>query len=118
MEYALHIWDGSTHTDLFEKVKSRAFRLINSPTLTNSLQSLSPCRIVVSVSQYYHCSNLDCSSEFSIRIPPPLRRARATRISTPVKTKSSWLPLFKKSCVSKLSQMCDAYFIKGRTTPL
>src|ERR1700755_1217836 len=37
MEYASHIWGGSTHTAILEKVESRAFRLINSPALTNSL---------------------------------------------------------------------------------
>ncbi|KAL7629919.1 UNVERIFIED_CONTAM: hypothetical protein RMT77_019962 [Armadillidium vulgare] len=50
MEYASHIWGGSTHTALLEKVESRAFRLINSPALTNSLQSLSTRRIVASLS--------------------------------------------------------------------
>ncbi|KAL7644702.1 UNVERIFIED_CONTAM: hypothetical protein RMT77_004515 [Armadillidium vulgare] len=82
MEYSSHIWGGSTHTALLEKVESRAFRLINSPALTNSLQSLSARRIVASLSLYYRCYNRHCSSELSGRIPPPLRRARATRLST------------------------------------
>ncbi|KAL7631471.1 UNVERIFIED_CONTAM: hypothetical protein RMT77_018228 [Armadillidium vulgare] len=82
MEYASHIWGGSTHTALLEKVESRAFRLINSPALTNSLQSLSSRRIVASLSLYYRYNNGHCSSELSRRIPPPPRRARATRLST------------------------------------
>ncbi|KAL7632441.1 UNVERIFIED_CONTAM: hypothetical protein RMT77_017217 [Armadillidium vulgare] len=82
MEYASHIWGGSTHTALLEKVESRAFRLINSPALTNSLQSLSSRRIVASLSLYYRYYNGHCSSELSRRIPPPLRRARATRLFT------------------------------------
>ena len=49
MEYVSHIWGGSTHTALLETVESRAFRLINSPALTNSLQSLSAGRIVASL---------------------------------------------------------------------
>ena len=53
MEYASHIWGGSTHTAILEKVESRAFRLINSPALTNSLQSLSSHLIVASLSLYY-----------------------------------------------------------------
>src|SRR6201990_960562 len=53
MEYASHIWGGSTHTALLNKVESRAFRLINSPALTNSLQSLSSRRIVASLSLDY-----------------------------------------------------------------
>ncbi|KAL7631072.1 UNVERIFIED_CONTAM: hypothetical protein RMT77_018626 [Armadillidium vulgare] len=82
MEYASHIWGGSTHTALLEKVESGAFRLINSPALANSLQSLSARRIVASLSLYYRYYNKHCSSELSRRIPPPLRRARATRLST------------------------------------
>ncbi|KAL7641293.1 UNVERIFIED_CONTAM: hypothetical protein RMT77_008431 [Armadillidium vulgare] len=82
MEYASHIWGGSTHTALLEKVESRAFRLINSPALTNSLQSLSARRNVASLSLYYRYYNGHCSSELSRRIPPPLRRVRATRLST------------------------------------
>src|ERR1044072_3783018 len=41
MEYALHIWGGSTRTALLKMIESRAFRLINSYAITNSLQSLS-----------------------------------------------------------------------------
>src|SRR6201990_1130398 len=47
---------------LLEKVESRAFRLINSPALTNSLQSLSARRIVASLSLYYRYYNGHCSS--------------------------------------------------------
>src|ERR1700755_1602675 len=82
MEYASHIWGGSIHTAFLEKIESRAFRLINSPALTYSLQSLSARRIIASLSLYYRYYNGHCSSEFSRRIPPPLRRARATRLST------------------------------------
>src|ERR1700755_1804677 len=82
MEYASHILGGSTHTAILEKVESRAFRLINSPALTNFLQSLSSRRIVASLSLYYRYYNGHCSSELSRHIPPPLRRARATRLST------------------------------------
>ncbi|KAL7643765.1 UNVERIFIED_CONTAM: hypothetical protein RMT77_005771 [Armadillidium vulgare] len=82
MEYASPILGGSPNTVLLEKVESTAFRLINSPALTNSLQSLSARRIVESLSLYYRYYNRHCSSELSRRIPPPLRRARATRLST------------------------------------
>ena len=57
MEYASHIWGGSTHTVILEKVESRAFRFINSPALTNSLQSLSSRRILASLSLYYRYYN-------------------------------------------------------------
>ncbi|KAL7639216.1 UNVERIFIED_CONTAM: hypothetical protein RMT77_010750 [Armadillidium vulgare] len=82
MGYASHIWGDFTHRALLEKVESRAFGLINSPALTNSLQSLSARRIVASLSLYYRYYNGHCSSELSRCIPPPLRRARATRLST------------------------------------
>src|SRR6201990_1556073 len=82
MEYPSQIRGGATHTVLLEKVESREFRLINTPALTNSLQSLSARRIVASLSLYYRYFNRHCSSELSRRIPPPLRRARATRLST------------------------------------
>src|ERR1044072_3126891 len=82
MEYASYILGGFTHTVLLEKIESKVFRLINSPALTNSLQSLSARRIVASLSLYYLYYNGHCSSELSRRIPPPLRRALATRLST------------------------------------
>ncbi|KAL7638527.1 UNVERIFIED_CONTAM: hypothetical protein RMT77_011097 [Armadillidium vulgare] len=82
MEYVSHIWGGSTHTALLKKVESRAFRLINTPALTNSLQSLSSRRIVASLSLYYRYYNGHCSSELFRRIPPPLKRDNATRLST------------------------------------
>ena len=81
MEYASHIWGGSSHTVRLEMVESTAFRLINSPPLTDSLQSLSARRTVASLSLYYRYYNGHCSSELASRIPSPLRRARATRLS-------------------------------------
>jgi hypothetical protein len=82
MEYASHVWGGSTHTARLEKVESKAFRLIHSPPLTDSLQSLSARRTVASLSLYYRYYNGHCSSELSSRMPPSLRRARTTRLST------------------------------------
>src|ERR1700755_3496807 len=82
MEYASHICGGSTHTAILEKVESRAFRLINSPALTNSPQTLSSRQIVASLSLYYRYNNGHCSFELSRPMPPPLRRARATLLCT------------------------------------
>merc|ERR1712035_176745 len=53
MEYASHIWGGSTHTSLLNRVESKAFRLINSPPLTDCLQSLKIRRSVASLSIFY-----------------------------------------------------------------
>ena len=33
MEYSSHVWGGSTHTALLNRVESKAFRIINSPPL-------------------------------------------------------------------------------------
>ena len=41
MEYASHVWGGSTHAALLNKVESKAFRLINSSPLTDCLQPFS-----------------------------------------------------------------------------
>ena len=56
MEYVSHIWGGSTHTVLLEKVESRVFHL-NSPVLIRS--SLSARRIVASVSLYAIAITID-----------------------------------------------------------
>ena len=81
MEYASHIWGGSSHCNILEKVESKAFRIICSPFLTESLQPLQVRRIVASLSLFYRYYNQHCSSELYGRIPPPMRRPRATRLS-------------------------------------
>ena len=63
MEYDSHIWGGSTHSDILDRVESKAFLIINSPPLTESLQSLPARRIVASLSLLYRYYNKHCSSE-------------------------------------------------------
>ena len=46
VEYASHVWGGSTHAQLLNRVDSKAFRLIDSPPSTDCLQPLS-CRILL-----------------------------------------------------------------------
>ena len=82
MEYASHIWGGSSHTRMLDRVESRAMRLINSRPLTDSLQSVSDRRQVASLSLYYRYYNNHCSAEVAQRVPPPMRRARGTRQSS------------------------------------
>ncbi|KAL7647826.1 UNVERIFIED_CONTAM: hypothetical protein RMT77_001435 [Armadillidium vulgare] len=87
MEYASHILGGSTNTVILEKVESRAFRLINSPALTNSLQSLLPVEFL-----HHFLYTIAITTDIALLnshvayllccIPPRLRRARATRLST------------------------------------
>ncbi|KAK3884497.1 hypothetical protein Pcinc_011235 [Petrolisthes cinctipes] len=79
MEYGSHVWGGSTFTTLLDKVESKAFRLINSPPLTDSLQPLSLRRNVASLSLFYRYYTGHCSSELSQCMLPPLRRACNTR---------------------------------------
>ena len=53
MEYASHVWGGSTHTALLNRVESKAFRLINSSFLTDCFQPLSHRRNVASLALFY-----------------------------------------------------------------
>merc|ERR1712035_290190 len=71
MEYASHIWGGSTHTSLLKKVESKAFRLINSPPLTDCLQSLKIRLSVASLSVFYRYFHGNCSSELANCMPTP-----------------------------------------------
>lgn len=47
----------SVHTVLFDRIEFRAFCLVNSPTLTNSIKSLSSSRTVTSLSLSYRYYN-------------------------------------------------------------
>ncbi|KAL7648516.1 UNVERIFIED_CONTAM: hypothetical protein RMT77_000422 [Armadillidium vulgare] len=79
MEYCSHIWGGSGFTRLLDRVESKAKRLINSPTLSNSLDSLSLRSDVGALSLFYRYYSGKCSRELSTHVPPPLRRPRRTR---------------------------------------
>ena len=71
MEYGSHVWGGLTHTVLLNMVESKAFRLINSPPLTECLDSLSHRRNVASI--FYRYFHADCSSEHANCMLPPSR---------------------------------------------
>ena len=75
----LTVWGRYPGVDLLDKVQSKAFRLISSSTLTDSLPSLSLRRDVASLSLYYRYYFGRCSVELQSCIPPPLNRPRATR---------------------------------------
>ena len=72
MEYGSHVWGGSTHTALLNRVESKAFRLINSPPLTDCLDFLSHQRNVAFLSLFYRYLHADCSSELANCMPLPL----------------------------------------------
>merc|ERR1711980_12464 len=69
MEYASHIWGGSTHTSLLNRVESKAFRLINSPPLTDCLFT----SFITSL----------CIITFLSLILPPAQHTSAYILSTP-----------------------------------
>ena len=81
MEYASHVWGGSTHTALLDRVESKAFRLINSSPLTDCLQPLSHHRNVASLAIFYCYFHANCSSGLDSCMPTLLPLARCTRFS-------------------------------------
>ena len=82
IEYGSHVWVSSTHTALLNRVESTAFRLINSPPLTDCLDSLSHSRNVASLSIFYRYFHADCYSDLANCMHTPLPRPRCTRLST------------------------------------
>ena len=82
MEYASHVWGGSTHTALLDRVESKAFRLIDSSPLTDCLQPLSLRRNVASLAIFYRYFHANCSSDLANCMPPLLPRPRCTRLSS------------------------------------
>merc|ERR1711980_19460 len=67
---------------IINRAESKTFRLINSPSLTDCLQSLKIHRSVASLSIFYRYFHGNCSSELANCMPPPLRRPHCTSLST------------------------------------
>ena len=84
LEYCSHIWGGAPRSSLhlLDKAQSKAVRLINNPSLTRSLQSLSHRRLVADLSIFYRYFRGHCSLEIKSIIPDPLKHVRPTRSST------------------------------------
>ena len=84
LEYCSHVWGGAPRSSLhlLDKVQSKAIRLINNPSLTKSLQSLSHHRLVADLSIFYRYFYGNCSQEIKSIIPDPLKHVRPTRSST------------------------------------
>ena len=82
LEYCSHIWGSSPYTSLLDRVESKAIRLISDPFLTSTLDPLSLCRKVASLSLFYRYYFGHCSDELAACIPPPMARPRSTRQAT------------------------------------
>ena len=84
IKYCSHVWGGAPKSslNLRDSVQSKAIRLINSPNLTNSLQSLSHRRLVANLSIFYRYFHGHCSQEIKNIISDPMRRVQTTRCST------------------------------------
>lgn len=92
MEYSSHVWGGSSHTALLDRVESKALRLINSPPLTNCLQSLSHRRNVASLSIFYRYFHGNCSTDLANCMPRLFLRPRCTKLSSSSHPYSVQLP--------------------------
>ena len=87
MKYGSHIWGGSIHTALLNRVESKAFCL-NSPPLTDCLDSLkSPTQCCIFIYFLVHCS-----SELANCMSLPLLQPCCTRLSTSSHPYSVHLP--------------------------
>ncbi len=82
MENVSHVWGGSTHTALLNRVEFKAFRLINSPPLTDSILPLNLRSSVASLSIFYRYLHANCSSELANCKPPLLPRPRCTKLTS------------------------------------
>ncbi len=92
MEYACHMWGGSTHTALLDRVESEAFRLISAPPLINCVQPLKLRRNVASLSIFYHYFHANCFSDLTNCMPPLLLRPRCTRLASAAHPYSVQIP--------------------------
>ena len=79
LAYCCHIWRGYSSNYLIDRVWSKAKRLIDSPTLSSSLDPLSLRRDVASLALFYRYYHHHYSVKLSGSMPPPLRRLRNAR---------------------------------------
>ena len=71
LEYCSYIWGSSPYTSLLDRIESKAIRLIGDPSLTLTLDPLSPRRKVASLSLFFRYYFGHCSDELAACIPPP-----------------------------------------------
>ncbi len=69
MGYASHVWGGSTHTALLNRVESKGFHVINSPPLTDCILPLNLRHNAASLSIFYRYFHANSSSELANCMP-------------------------------------------------
>ena len=79
MEYCSHIWSGSAHVWLLDRIENKVKRLINDPGITDQLCSLSVRRKVSAISLFYKYYFGHCSAELRHIIPRSRFWGRDTR---------------------------------------
>ena len=82
MEYCCHIWTGapSCYLELLDKLQKGIFRTVG-PSLAASLEPLSHCWNVASISLFYRYYFGRCSSKLAQLVPLPFSRGRSTSYS-------------------------------------
>jgi hypothetical protein len=72
VEYCSHVWGGSRSTSMLASIDRRARRLIDSPPIADTLDSLVLRRTVGALSLFYRYYHGRCSDELSACVPPPI----------------------------------------------
>ncbi len=120
MEYACHVWGGSTHTSLLDRVESKAFRLIRSTSLTSCLLPLNSRRDVAFLSILYRYFHANCSSELANCMPPLLSRPRHTLLPFKSRRDVAFLSIFYRyvhaNCFSELANCMPPLLPRPRHT--
>ena len=82
MEYCCHVWAGapSCYFELLDKLQKRICRTVG-PSLAASLEPLTHCRNVASLSLFFRYYFGRCSSELAQLVPFPFSRRRSTHYS-------------------------------------
>ena len=102
LEYCSHIWGSSPYTFLHDRVESKAIRLIGDPSLTSTLNPLSPRCKVASLSFFYWYYFGHCSDGLAACIPPPMAQPCST-----------WQASFGHNYCAKLSNARINWFSDG-----
>lgn len=82
LEVDCHIWYGWSATNNFhslDKIQLRAIEIINDPTITNTLETLSFRRRVIVLTHFYRYMNGDCPAQIVHLLPPKMLKIQGKR---------------------------------------